>query len=128
MNSALPDNVSLQVFLEGQVIFQSSGTWLYPLFDLEDYLRDHPQETAKIFISDKVVGKAAALMMIRLAVGRVHGELMSELAVDVFTRHHLPHTFDTLVPRIDCKTEAILLEIDDPEEAYQILCKRANRC
>ena len=128
MNSALPDNVSLQVFLEGQVIFQSSGTWLYPLFDLEDYLRDHPQETAKIFISDKVVGKAAALMMIRLAVGRVHGELMSELAVDVFSKHHVPHTYDVLVPRIDCQTEAILLEIDDPEEAYQILCKRANRC
>jgi len=98
VNSALPDNVSLQVFVEGQVIFQSSGTWLYPLFDLEDYLRDHPQETAKIFISDKVVGKAAALMMIRLAVGRVHGELMSELAVDVFTRHHVPHTYDVLGP------------------------------
>lgn len=128
MNFALPDNVSLQVFLDEQVIFQSSGTWLYPLFDFEDFLQDHPLETARIFIRDKVVGKAAALMMLHMAIGRVHGGLMSELAVEFFSRNHIPYSYDKLVPRIDCKTEAILLEIDDPSEAYRILCKRANRC
>ena len=128
MSSVLPENLSLQVYLGDQIIFQSSGGWLYPLFDFEDYLKRHPFDTSKVFVRDKVIGKAAALMLVRLGVGSVEGLIMSELAKDVFSSFKVPHTCITLVPRIDCKTESLLQDVVDIEEAYQILCKRAKRC
>jgi hypothetical protein len=83
---------------------------------------------ARAMVRDKVIGKAAALLLIRLGTGRVHGELMSELAVQILTHFNIPHTYDQLVPRIDCQTETLLLDVDDPDQAYRILCQRAGRC
>jgi len=128
MNLEPRQKISLQVILDGEVIFQSSGLWLFPLFDLEDHLKEHPVDMANAEVRDKVIGKASALLILRLGAGRVHGDLMSELAVDVFNQASISHTFDKLIKRIDCQTEKILLEIDDPDVAYGILCKRANRC
>ena len=120
--------ISLQVILDGEVIFQSSGLWLFPLFDLEDHLKEHPVDMTNAEVRDKVIGKASALLILRLGAGLVHGDLMSELAVDVFNQASIPHTFDKLIKRIDCQTEEILLEINDPDVAHGILCKRGNRC
>lgn len=120
--------VSLQVVVDEQVVFESEGKWLYPLFDLEDYLQANPIPMACAMVRDKVIGKAAALLLIRLGTGRVHGELMSELAVQILTHFNIPHTYDQLVPRIDCQTETLLLDVDDPDQAYRILCQRAGRC
>lgn len=120
--------VSLQVIIDQKCVFESRGKWLYPLFDLEDYLQAYPIPMAEAFVRDKVIGKAAALLLIRLGAGRIHGELMSELAVETLTQFDSSHTYDQLVARIDCQTETLLLDVDDPEQAYRILCKRAGRC
>ena len=122
------DQISLQVVFDNQIVFESDGSWLYPLFDLEDFLKSHPIPMEHALVRDKVIGKAAALLLIRLGAGRVHGELMSELADKTLSHANLPHSYDRCVSRIDCKTEEILLKIDDPEKAYKIICKRANRC
>lgn len=122
------DQVSLQVIIDQEVVFESNGRWLYPLFDLEDYLKTHALKITQAMVRDKVIGKAAALLLIRLRAGRLHGNLMSELAVETLKRANIPHTYDRLAPRIDCQTETLLAEIDDPEQAYEILCKRAGRC
>ena len=119
---------SLQVVLENQIVFTSDGKWLYPLFNLEDFLRSNPFAMDRAFVRDKVIGKAAALLLIRLGARRMHGELMSTLAVQALTRFDITHSYDKLVDRIDCKTESLLLEVDVPEEAYRILCRRAKRC
>lgn len=128
MDSESTKNISLQVIFNGEVIFQSYRHWLFPLFDLEDYLEEHPIDIALAEVHDKVIGKAAALLILRLGAGSVHGDLMSELADAVLRQAGIPHTFDKLVKRIDCQTEEILLEIDNPDAAHSILCKRANRC
>ena len=119
---------SMQVLLDDEILFSSNGKWLYPLFDLEDYLKDHPELLRKATIWDKVIGKAAALLILRLGGNRVHGVLMSELGAEVLEKAGVAHSFDTLVPRIDCQTEEILKDIVDPDEAYEILCQRAGRC
>lgn len=121
-------NMSLQIMQNNEVIFESEKHWLIPLFDFEDYLSDRSIEPSTLEIHDKVIGKAAALLIIRLGAGSVHGEVMSELAVQVFKQAAIEHTYATLVRRIDCKTEELLMEINDPDTAYQILCKRAKRC
>jgi zinc transport system ATP-binding protein len=128
MSGNQSSQAALQVFIDQKVVFISDGNWLYPLFDLAEFIETHPISLAQALVRDKVVGKAAALLLVRLGAGRIHAALMSELAVEVLTHFKVPHTYDQLVPRIDCQTEALLLEIDDPETAYQLLCKRAGRC
>lgn len=119
---------SMQVLLDSHVLFSSNGKWLYPLFDLEDYLEDHPGLLKNATIWDKVIGRAAALLILRLGGNRVHGVLMSELGAETLEKAGVAHSFDTLVPRIACQTEEILKDIIDPDEAYKILCERAGRC
>lgn len=119
---------SLQVFLGSQCIFSSYGNWLYPLFDLQDFLHSHPVDMSQVKVHDKVIGKAAAFLIVRLQAGRVHGDLMSDLAIQVFTDQLLPYSFNKRVDRIDCQTEEILVNIDQIDMAYEILCEKANRC
>jgi len=119
---------SLIVYLDQEIVFQSHEKWLYPLFALEDFLIDQPFNLGQAVAQDKVVGKAAAMLMARLKIGRVHGELMSVLASKFLQQVGIPHSYDQVVDRIDCQTETILLDIEDLEEAYQILCNRAKRC
>jgi len=122
------NELSLQVFFGEHLVFQSNGKWLYPLFELEDHLKSHPIDMTQAFVHDKIIGKAAAILLVRLNTGRVHGDLVSDLAINYMEKSGLPFSFDKRVDRIQCKTERELRSIDDPEIAYQILCKRAQRC
>ena len=122
------DLPSLSVIINDQIVFESEGNWLYPLFDLQEHIKRSTLDLSRAEVHDKVVGKAAALLLVRLGAGKVHGRLMSDLAVQALKRYAIPFTYDERVSRIDCKTEDILLNVDDVEVAYQILCKRANRC
>lgn len=128
MDSKIPEDISLQAFFNGKIIFQSKNRWLFPLFDLEEYLKNHPVDKALLEVHDKVIGKAAAMLMLRLGVGCVYGNVMSELADTVLCQAGIPHFYKKLIERIDCQTEELLLEIDDVDTAYEILYKRANRC
>lgn len=121
-------STSLLVIRDDEIIFQSDGKWLYPLFDLEDYLNNTQHNLEKTIVWDKVIGKASALLLLYLKAERVHGELISDLAFEVFEHFQIPLSYDQRVPRIKCKTETLLLDINDPDQAYQNLCKRAKRC
>ncbi len=128
MNVTEDGRPSLQVTRKGEVLYEATGKWLFPLFDLEDRQKENPIDLKTATVRDKVIGKAAALLMLRLGVVRAHGDVMSELALRVFEDAGVACSFDQLVPRIACQTEEILQDIRDPEEAYAILCQRAGRC
>jgi hypothetical protein len=53
---------TLTVFHDETPIFKSYGKWLYPLFELEDYLAEHPMQLERLLLQDKIIGKAAALL------------------------------------------------------------------
>ncbi len=128
MISSYPSNsTSLIVTRDDEIIFQSDGKWLYPLFDLEDYLSNTQQNLENTIVWDKVIGKASALLLVYLQAECVHGQLISELAIKVFKHFQIPLNYNQRVPRIKCKTEILLLDIDDPHQAYKMLCKLANR-
>ena len=119
---------TMQVRLNDRVLFSSEGNWLHPLFELEDYLKDHPDLLKRASIWDKVIGKAAALLILRMGGNRLHGVVMSKLAAETLEKAGVAHSYDTLVPQIDCQTEELLKDIVDLDKAYQILCERAGRC
>lgn len=119
--------LTFTVEAEGRTVFESYGSWLHPLFELEEVRERSGLDLSGALIRDKVIGKAAALLMLRLGVGRVHGEVVSDLAIGVFESAGVPLTWDNRVERIGCRTEEILAEVDDPQAAYEILRARAGR-
>lgn len=128
MDHTVHGSATLQVIEDGKILFESQGKWLYPLFDLEDFLKTHPLDLSRATIRDKVVGKAAALLALRLGFRRLHGDLMSDLAIEILEKTGAAYSFDARVPQIDCQTEELLKDMDDLDEAYGVLCQRAKRC
>lgn len=126
-NTNVSATSSLQYLVAGEVVFASDGSWLHPLFDLEDFLGSAGINAENAEIRDKIIGKAAAFLIARIGAARVHGHIMSRLATEVFERTGTPFTYDLLVDRIDCRTEELLRDVTDPEEAYRVVRARAGR-
>lgn len=79
-------------------------------------------------VADKIVGKAAALLMVKGGVKNVYAEVLSKSAVAVFERYGVPYSFGTLTDRIinrrgddTCPMEKTVACIDEPEAAYPAL-------
>jgi zinc transport system ATP-binding protein len=122
----MPTTHSLVVHCDGDIVFSSDGHWLHPLFELETFLGGWNGNPARLAVTDKIVGRAAALLIVRLGVGRVHAGLLSRLGREALEQHHLPHTWDRLVDRIVCRTEELLAGEHDPERAHEMLRRRAG--
>ena len=108
---------TLTVLHEGTPIFTSYGKWLHPLFELEDYLANRAIEPAQLLLQDKIIGKAAALLILRLGFRTVQAGILSRLGEAVLQRHEIVYTYEQLVDRIHCQTEELLATVEDPEEA-----------
>jgi hypothetical protein len=115
------------VFHNGTPIFTSHGTWLHPLFELEAYLADHAVQPDNLILQDKIIGKAAALLIHRMGFQTVKAGVLSRLGEAVFQRHGIVYTYEQLVERIRCQTEELLATVEEPEEAYQLVKARAGR-
>lgn len=118
---------SLIVTQHNQEIFSSHSKWLYPLFELEDFLANSPFPTENLLLSDKIAGKAAAFLIVRLGFKKVHIHLISDGAVAIFNRFQIEFTYDEIVPKIQCKTEEIVMGNELVEEVWQMLRRRAGR-
>jgi zinc transport system ATP-binding protein len=119
---------TLELFSDSRLVFSSAGKWLHPLFELEDFLAGAGGglNPGGLSLRDKVAGKAAALLIVRLGIRRVHADILSRLGKQVFEAHQVEHTWDQLVDRIACQTETVLAGIDDPLEAYAWIRQRAG--
>jgi zinc transport system ATP-binding protein len=118
---------TLEVYRGAALIFHSDGNWLYPLFDLERFLTSTEDDPTDLTVYDKIVGRAAALLMIHLELGRVHAQLISQLGREVLEHYDIPYTYEQQVERISCETEQLLKFEYDPEAAYALLKERAGR-
>ena len=118
---------TLTVFRNGTPIFTSYGKWLHPLFELEAYFADHAFEPDHLILQDKIIGKAAALLILRLGFRTVKAGVLSKLGEAVLQRHGIVYTYEQLVDRIHCQTEELLATVEDPEEAYRLVKVRAGR-
>jgi hypothetical protein len=118
---------TLTVWYEGTPIFTSHGNGLSPLLELKAYLVDHPIQPAQLLLEDKIIGKAAALLIHRLGFRTVKAGVLSRLGEAVFHRYEIAYSYEHLVDRIRCQTEELLSEVEDPEEAYRLVKVRAGR-
>lgn len=79
-------------------------------------------------VADKVIGKAAALLMVYAGVKEVYTAVISEPAAAVFRSCGVPYKAGKCVPRIInrqgdglCPMESRVMDTDSPEEAYHRL-------
>lgn len=94
------------------------------------WLETEPENLEGSSVADKVVGKAAALLLIYGRVGEVYAEIISESAAEYLQEHRIPFDFGRKVPYIlnrdgtgMCPMEQRCLQIDDPGEGYEALKK-----
>jgi hypothetical protein len=84
----------------------------------------HPEN---LILQDKIIGKAAALLIHRLGFRTVQAGLLSRLGEAVLLRHGMSYTYKQLVERIHCQTEELLATVEDPEAADRLVKVRAGR-
>ena len=108
------------VLCRGDVIYTDTRRGVAPLLRLLDAAID----VRGFVAADKVVGKAAAFLYLRLGVAAVHAGVISAPARDLLTAHGVAVTYDTLVPAIRnragdgyCPMETVTLPLTDPIEA-----------
>ena len=115
------------VMCRGEKTYTDTRRGVAPLLALLDSGADLTAFAA----ADKVVGKAAAFLYLRLGVAAVHAGVMSAPARDLLTAHGVATTCDTLTPAIRnragdgyCPMETVTLPLTDAAEAEAAIRKR----
>lgn len=85
------------------------------------------------FVADKVVGKAAAMLLVRGGAIEVYAEIISIPALEAFKKHKVLCLYGELVKNIVnrdrsgiCPMEQAVLDVDDVAKAYEILIKKTG--
>ena len=83
--------------------------------------------------ADQIVGKAAALLYVRMGVAEVYAQVASEPARQVLSGHNVLLQYEKTVPWITnrrgdgmCPMEQTVLDISDPEEAFGALKEKVR--
>lgn len=125
---SLQAGVSLQLYnSENETIFESSGKWLYPLFEVEDYINAMALEPSEIFLHDRIAGRAAASLISRIGFRRCFIDTVSVPALEVFDRFNVNCGYNLLVDKIECRTEDLISSDMDIDSVYRMLRQRAGR-
>jgi hypothetical protein len=147
--SKLPPCVTLRVFNGDTLVFSSGGKWLMPIFELETFMETYFGSLDDLRAHDTAIGKAAAVMMVRLGVKHIHANIVSDLAQKYIEQlndgmlqyvnragqtcslqapdvQKIELVYDTKVPKLLCATEDELALMTDSGAMYRILRRRAN--
>jgi len=124
----LPAHVSLQLLdASGNVVFASNGKWLHPLLEVERFLEESSLDSGKLFLHDRISGRAAACLTVRMGFTRVKASVMSRLAEQVYRAHGVCCLAQTLVDRIACKTEELIDSSMDLDAVHAMIVGRASQ-
>lgn len=96
-NEFLRSDDTLRVYAGSKLLFSSQKDRLVPLLD---YLERLGEKHRAVVMMDKVVGNAAALLMIKAGCREVYSPLGSELSVETLGRWGIACHFDRVVPYI----------------------------
>ena len=104
----------------GELVFSENG--------IKTLLTIPTASIAGAFIADKVVGKAAAMILAYAGAVEVYAGIVSEPALEVLKNKRIVCVYGKLVHNIENKTrtdicpmEKTVLGVDDVEEAYELL-------
>jgi hypothetical protein len=118
----------LMIYARGELIFQSKSRGIRPHLEAIDELGEKLHGTLMV---DKIVGRAAALLILYSRASEVQAQVLSEPGKQVFDEHKLDYHYLDLVHhikqedgRIFCPFERMVQGISDPEEAYYAIVEK----
>lgn len=83
------------------------------------------------YVVDRVIGKSAAMLLIKSQIRHIHALILSEHAKSILERYNISYSYETLVPYIInrsqdgmCPMEESVLNIEDIDQAFDILQKK----
>ena len=101
------------------------------ILDLLTLLNNNKETLQGAEIADKVVGKAAASLLVMGGIRKIYADLLSQSASNLLQQEGIPVTYGTLVPfikRMDftdiCPMEALTLDATTAEEAVNRIRKK----
>lgn len=106
-------------------IITSDKKGIAPIMDI---LKENPMILKGAQVADKVIGKAAALLLIKGGISALYTAVISKHALDVLKDTDIYVSYDKCVDYIInrkgdgmCPMENAVLDIDNPDEAYNVL-------
>jgi len=118
-------NLSLVVAKSGRVLFETEA---HGISGLLDAIRELKKEMKNSSIADRIVGRAAALLLVYSGVVAVFAVTASDGGIQVLRDYHIFHEFNRRVPRIldskkvdVCPFEKLAFKFSDPKKAYEEL-------
>ena len=119
---------SLMVYSGGRLIFQSSSKGIRPHLEAIDSLGEKLHDSIMV---DKIVGRAAALLILYSKAAEAHAALISTPGRRVLEEHGLRFSYAEETPhikmlngRIYCPFEAMVQGLSDPGEAYRAIVEK----
>ncbi len=123
----LPDHISLQVFDHGgNLLFESAGKWLHPLLEVESFLEREGRDARDLVLHDRIAGRAAASLGVRMGFRVVRLCIMSRLAERVYQTYGVICEADEVVDRIICRTEDLIDDAMELDEIHELIHRRAE--
>lgn len=96
-------------------------------------LKDDRNYFHDCIVVDKIIGKAAAMLLTLSHVQYIHGQLMSTGAMHFLDQQGIPYSFDQSCDMIInrsgrgmCPMEATVVDLHDPQEAYMALALKLD--
>ena len=118
--------LSLMIIKDGESIYSSKEGGMAPLLEAIDRLG--LQTLVDSTVVDKIVGKAAALLVSYFKAKDVYTKLLSRRAIETLRKHGIRYMSERVVDQIRskegadiCPFEKMVLEIEDPQEGYKKL-------
>ena len=119
---------SCVVIQDGTIVYRADGRGVSPLLNL---YRNNPEKLQNAYVVDKIIGKAAAAILILGGAKSAYGEVMSAAALQYLRSKGIKIGFGRCVDVITsrsgtgiCPIERAILDIDDPEEAVVAIIER----
>lgn len=124
-------NLTAMVVKDEEIIFESKKAGVSPLVEL---IEEHSSEDiSDSYVFDKVIGKAAALLICFFEGKWVFTTILSRSARDVLKKNKIPYEVEQIVEKIippgektQCPFEKAVSNIRDPQVAYEVIKTKLN--
>jgi hypothetical protein len=118
------EKLNLIILKEDMILYMSSEEGMKPLIEAINMVGISTLEDA--IVIDKIVGKAAALLISYFKAKKVHCILLSIKGRTVLDNHNIKHYEEKMTPEIMnrrgtglCPFEQAVRDVDDPLEGYE---------
>ncbi len=117
------------VIINNGKIYESEKRGILPLLDF----LENPEIMKGASAADKVIGRAAAFLMIKGGIADLHAILTTDGAIELMKKAGVSFTYDKKVPYIKnrtetdmCPMEKCVLDVTDAEMAFMKLTKMVH--